>query len=110
MIYNYIKYIGPTIYQTDKYTVNWYDTETILTQNKIYRLIKPFKFSPNINRKLEYILYVEDDILLAKPSDEKSDFHMKALKYDQYNGSKILHPHEFEFVSNREYNLEVLVK
>jgi len=100
MKYNWVKYIGDTIYHS--YKDGWYNkvSETILTEGKTYRLLKTYEVVEYLPKDIVY-LSIEDDVLLNMTSIQKNEHH-------NYDGTMLVNTRLFQFITNREMNLEIL--
>jgi hypothetical protein len=104
--YNYVKFIGKTIYTGKTYKNGWYCSisDTFLKRNEVYKLLDPLPVNKIYNKQGLFILdtiYIEDDIIRKYPNVFKD--------YPLYNGGYYFESNKFVFISNREYNLDYLV-
>ena len=86
--YQYIKYVGETIYTKDICKSAWYTkiSETLLTKNTIYKLNKPISAIIISNSPKE--IMIQNDLLLKMTDQEKMEHSnydvLTYLNHDKY--------------------------
>lgn len=97
--YNYIKYLGDTIYTKDVYRHGWYTkvSNTFLTKGKIYKLKEP---------RTSFLAPTFLDLIILDDIGEYGFSHNN----ENYDGRYTLYSGDVQFITNRDYNLMNLIQ
>lgn len=97
--YNYIRYIGETIYTGSVCRNGWYTkvSNTFLTKGKIYKLKEP---------RTSFLAPTFMDLIIYDDIGEYGVSHQN----ENYDGRYTLYSDDIQLISNRDYNLMNLIQ